>query len=581
MRDARAEHRLRRSADRTRERVRPHPQAAGEDVRQTKHALRHLVALALGAATLIPARVAAQSVPPADSLSPAAATSTVSFHGHPLFALSAGLRNVTARQRAQVVSERLEHLVRNAEFVPESLSVVDTEISADVQAGDFLALAVTDLDTIGTGLGRHELAEQRAGILRAALIGYRQERSARRLGWAAVKTTLATLALIVALMLLARLRRRGSAVLGGWIEARREQIRTRTHSILEPDRLLVALASLLNVLGGLLSLVLMYVYTSFVLACWPWTQAAGAQLGALILRPLSQLGSGFVSNLPGFVFIAVVAVVTRYVLKLVGFLFAEVAAGRIGLHGFYPEWALPTQRIVRVVILSLAVVVVYPFVPGSDSLAFKGISLFLGVLVSLGSTSVVGNLMAGIMVVYMRSYSVGDIIKVGEDFGRVIETDLLATRLRTPKNVEITIPNSTMISSNIINFSRQAAQDGLILHTEVTIGYNAPWRQVHAMLLRAAARTPGLLQEPAPFVLQRELGNFAVAYEINGYTHEPQRMNRIYSALHKNILDEFNEYGVEILTPSYEGDRDEPAVVAKEHWYDAPAIPKGQPGADE
>jgi small-conductance mechanosensitive channel len=269
------------------------------------------------------------------------------------------------------------------------------------------------------------------------------------------------------------------------------------------------------------------------------------------------------------------------VLKVVGFLFCEIGAGRIRFHGFYPEWAFPTERIARVVIVALGLVMAYPFIPGSDSQAFKGVSLFLGVLVSLGSTSVIGNLVAGIMVVYMRSFHVGDIIKVGEEFGRVVETDVLATRLRTPKNVEITIPNSTMISSNVINFSQRAREDGLILHTEVTIGYNTAWRQVHAMLLRAAARTSGLLKEPAPFVLQRELGNFAVAYQINGYTHEPERMQRIYSELHRNILDEFNEFGVEIMTPSYEGDRPEPAVVPRDQWYAAPAIPKGQPGADE
>jgi small-conductance mechanosensitive channel len=459
--------------------------------------------------------------------------------------------------------------------------VVDTEITSDVQAGDFLALAVLDADTAGTGISRRDLAEQRAGILREAIIRYREQRGARRLVWAGVQTALATLALIAALMLLAKVRRRGSAAMERWIGARREQIKSRTYSILEPDQMLVALASLLKVVGGVLSLVLIYLYASFVLGRWPWTEQVGARLGSLILQPLSELGTGFVAHLPGFVFIAVVVIVTRYLLKVVNFVFVEIGLGRIRLQGFYPEWALPTGRIVRVVVIALALVVMYPFIPGSDSLAFKGISLFLGVLVSLGSTSVVGNLVAGIMVVYMRSYSVGDIIKVGEEFGRVVETDVLATRLRTPKNVEIIIPNSTMISSDVLNFSRRAAQEGLILHTEVTIGYNAAWRQVHAMLLRAAARTSGLLKDPPPFVLQRELGNFAVAYEINGYTREPERMNRIYSELHRNILDEFNEYGVEILTPNYEGDRDEPAVVPKEQWYAAPAIPKGQPGADE
>jgi small-conductance mechanosensitive channel len=547
---------------------------------RTRHRSVFLIALALATLAWIPAGAASQPAAPSDSLPPAAATSTVSFDGRPLFSLGAGFKNVTALRRAQLVSERLEHLVRNAEFVPESIRVVDTEISADVQAGDFLVLAVLDADTVGTGIGRHELAEQRARILREAMVRHRVERGVRRLGWAAVQTVLATLALVGALILLGRVRRRGGAVLERWIEESREKIKTRTHSILEPDQLLVALAALLKVVGGLLSLGVVYGFASFVLGRWPWTEALGAQLGGLILRPLSQLGTGFISHLPGLVFIAVIATVTRYVLKVVGFLFCEIGAGRIRFHGFYPEWAFPTERIARVVIVALGLVMAYPFIPGSDSQAFKGVSLFLGVLVSLGSTSVIGNLVAGIMVVYMRSFHVGDIIKVGEEFGRVVETDVLATRLRTPKNVEITIPNSTMMSSNVINFSQRAREDGLILHTEVTIGYNTAWRQVHAMLLRAAARTSGLLKEPEPFVLQRELGNFAVAYQINGYTHEPERMQRIYSELHRNILDEFNEFGVEIMTPSYEGDRPEPAVVPKDKWYTAPAIPKGQPGAD-
>ena len=548
---------------------------------RARHRTVALLALVVGTLSLIPAGAASQPVAATDSASGIAPLPVVSFDGQPLFTLSAGFKNISALRRAQMATQHLERLSRDAEFSPESLSVVDTDISADIVAGDFLAIAVLDADTVGTGIGRHALAEQRAGTLRVAMLRFREQRGARRLGWDALQTLLATLALIAAFMLLAQVRRRGGALLERWIEARREKIKTRTHSMLEPDRVLVALASLLNVVGSLLVLILIYVYLSFVLRCWPWTEHVGAQLGALILRPLGEIGTGFVSHLPGFVFIAVVAVLTRYVLKLVSFFFAEIEAGRIRLEKFYPEWAMPTERIVRVLIVSLAVVMAYPFIPGSDSQAFKGVSLFLGVLVSLGSSSVVGNLVAGIMVVYMRSYKVGDVIKVGEEFGRVIETDALATRLRTPKNVEITIPNATMISSNVVNFSREAAGPGLILHTEVTIGYNAAWRQVHAMLLRAAALTPGILKEPAPFVLQRELGNFAVAYEINGYTREPERMNRIYNDLHKHILDQFNEYGVEILTPNYEGDRDQPAMVPKDQWYAAPAIPKGQPGADE
>ena len=540
------------------------------------------------AASLIPALLAvniaaerATAASASDSLSMTAPSWDVTLGGERLYSISTAFKTIPPAQRARLVSERLESLAKNPNFEPDSLRVIETEISSDVQAGDLIALAVLDADTVGTGLDRHALAEQRERLVAAAIARYRDQRNARSLARAIGACILATLMLVAGLFVLKRLHRRVTRTLNRWIGARREKIKTKTHSILEPDRLLAALASLLNVLAGLSWLVALYFYASFVLGVLPWTHNFGAHLIGLVTAPLRELGEGFVHHLPGFVFIGVVATLTHYVLKLVGFIFAEIGSGRLRFERFYPEWAAPTERIVRVLISALAVVIVYPSIPGSDSTAFKGVSIFLGVLVSLGSSSTVGNLVAGIMVVYMRSYKVGDVIKVGEEFGRVTETDLLATRLRTPKNVEITIPNSTMIGSNVINYSRQAQAGGLILHSEVSIGYNAPWRQVHAMLLRAAASTEGLLKEPAPFVLQRELGDFAITYQINGYTREPEHMMGIYHELHKHIQDEFNEYGVEIMTPHYEVDRATPAVVAKDQWYAAPAIPKGQPGADE
>jgi len=524
---------------------------------------------------------AARAAGAVDSLSLAAPSWDVTLGGERVYSLSTAFKTFSPAARARLVSERLESLARDSRFDPESIRVVETEFSSDVQAGDLIAIAVIDADTTGTGLDRQSLASQRARLVRAAILQYRDQRSARSLAWDVGASLLATLVLVAGLILITRIRRRVSAALNRWIEARREAIKARTHSILEPDRLLGALAAILRLLATLLCLLMVYSYASFVLGILPWTKGLGGQLRALVLAPLRELGSGFVHHLPGLVFIGVVALVTYYALKLVGFIFAEIGSGRIRLERFYPEWAVPTERIVRLVIVALALVVIYPSIPGSNSLAFKGVSIFLGVLVSLGSSSTVGNLMAGIMVVYMRSYRVGDIIQVGSEMGRVIETDLLATRLRTAWNVDITIPNSTMITSNVINYTREAEGPGLILHTEVSIGYNASWRQVHAMLLRAAANTSGLLKDPAPYVLQRELGNFGVIYQINGFTREPHRMLRIYHELHRNILDQFNEYGVEILTPSYEGDRDTPAVVPKEQWYAPPAIPKGQPGADE
>jgi small-conductance mechanosensitive channel len=236
-----------------------------------------------------------------------------------------------------------------------------------------------------------------------------------------------------------------------------------------------------------------------------------------------------------------------------------------------------------VLVVFFAVVVCYPYIPGSDTEAFKGVSIFVGVLLSLGSTSAVSSLIAGFVLTYMRAFRVGDIIQVDADRGMVTEVTLLATRVRTPKNEIVTIPNAIVLSSRVTNYSRLAADPGLIVHATVTVGYDAPWRQVHALLLQAADRTAGLKKDPPPFVLQAGLEQVQVSYEINAYTDQPERMPRIYSDLRQNIQDAFNEYGVQIMTPFYEGDKDQPLIVPKEKWYAAPAKaptgPDGSPAA--
>jgi small-conductance mechanosensitive channel len=233
---------------------------------------------------------------------------------------------------------------------------------------------------------------------------------------------------------------------------------------------------------------------------------------------------------------------------------------------------------VRVLVVAFALVVAYPYLPGSQSDAFKGVSIFLGVIFSLGSSSAVANIIAGYSLTYRRAYRIGDRVKISDVVGDVAETRLQVTHLRSLKNEEIIIPNSTIMNSHVINYSSLAARHGLILHTTVGIGYETPWRQVEAMLLEAAARTPGLLREPPPFVLQKALGDFAVTYEINVYSDQPQAGPLLYTALHRNILDVFNEYGVQIMTPAYEGDPEQAKVVPKDKWFELPARPEGSSG---
>jgi small-conductance mechanosensitive channel len=237
----------------------------------------------------------------------------------------------------------------------------------------------------------------------------------------------------------------------------------------------------------------------------------------------------------------------------------------------------PTYRIVRIAVIGFAVVVAYPHIPGSGSEAFKGISIFFGVVFSLGASSVVGNALAGYSLIYRRTFKVGDRVRINDVVGDVTEMRLQVTHLRTIKNEDVIVPNSTILTSQVVNYSSYAATDGLILHTTVGIGSEVPWRQVEAMLLLAAGRTPGLRTTPPPLVLQTSLADFAINYELNVYCSDAHAMAPLYTALHRNIQDVFNEYGVQIMTPAYVSDPASPKVVPKEQWYQSPAPTPEEP----
>jgi small-conductance mechanosensitive channel len=329
---------------------------------------------------------------------------------------------------------------------------------------------------------------------------------------------------------------------------------------------------MLFTLRSIAYMVVFLVYVGYVLALFPWTRGLSRNMVAFALGPLQVIGSGIVAHIPSLVFLVVLFFVFRLILRLVRLFFDGVERGGIVFAGFFPEWAQPTYNIVRVAIVAFGLIVAYPYIPGSGSAAFQGVSLFLGIVFSLGSSSAISNVIAGYMMIYRRAFKVGDRIKVGDAIGEVIQTRLQVTHLRSPKNEEIIIPNSQILGAEVVNFSSLAETRGLILHTEVGIGYETPWRQVEAMLIQAAERTPGLASEPRPFVLQRKLGDFAVTYELNVYCNHATTMLLLYSTLHRNILDVFNEYGVQIMTPAYEGDPEKPKVVPKHDWYAAPAM---------
>jgi small-conductance mechanosensitive channel len=503
-------------------------------------------------------------------------TAPVSVDGVSLFRVR-GISTYPAEQRAAAIADRIKTVAADRRVPVDSLVVRETPLGSILAAGDRQLLAVTAQDAEVEGVGRQVLAEVYRRDIVDAIQRFRQDREPPVLWRNAAKAAAATLVFALALWLGLRLLRLSRRTLDQRYRARVHAVQFQTIEIVRAEHLWQGLHRAFTALALLVGLLVGYVYLHYVLLLFPWTRAAGGRLSHLVLDPLSTLSLGIVGYIPDLIFVIILALLTRAVLRVVHVFFGRLSDGTLQLGNFDPDWALPSDRIARILIIALALVIAYPHLPGSGSEAFKGISLMIGLIFSLGSSSVINNVIAGQSLAYRRAFKVGDRIKIGEHVGEVSQVRLLTTYLRSPKNEQIVIPNSTILNSEVVNFSTLARDKGLILHTIVGIGYETSWRQVEAMLLQAAARTPGLLLQPPPFVLQKALGTFAVDYELNAYCDNPQSMLMLYSALHSHIQDVFNEYGVQIMTPAYEGDPEQPKVVPPNHWFVEPATPDDRP----
>jgi len=318
-------------------------------------------------------------------------------------------------------------------------------------------------------------------------------------------------------------------------------------------RLLVMLLGLARVMLWITILILVL---PLILRSFPATRHIADTLLDFILEPLAAFWQAFVDYLPNIGFLIVIAAVTWGLIKTAKIFFVEIERQTLRIGGFDPEWAQFTYRLTAFLIVMLAVIVAFPYIPGAKSPAFQGISIFRGALITFSSSSAISNLVAGVVLMYTGAFRMGDLVQMGNTTGHVVDKSLLATRLRTFKNEEVSIPNSQALAGAITNLSHMTKAEGLILHTSVTIGYDAPWRQVHDLLIAAARAAPDIRATPPPFVLQTVLGDYNVAYELNAYAGDVGRLPRLYSALHQNIQDKFNEAGVEIMSPTFSALRD-------------------------
>ena len=302
--------------------------------------------------------------------------------------------------------------------------------------------------------------------------------------------------------------------------------------------------------------ILLLVFVNVIFVYFEWSRKAAMSIIGSALVTVEGILLAAVAYLPDLFVIVVVVLLARLVIHLLKLVFQGVSTRRISIPGFYPEWAHTSFNLIRALVVALTLIIIFPYLPGSSTPAFQGVSIFFGVLLSLGSTSAVANIVSGIVITYTRAFKIGDRVKISDTEGDVIERSAFVTRIRTPKNVEVSIPNASVLNNHVINYSAMAQRGGLTLHTKLSIGYDVPWAKVHELLKSAAFQTEGIEPEPAPFVLQTALDDFYVEYELNATTHQPQKKPQIYSDLHGNILNAFNEAGVEILSPHFRATRD-------------------------
>jgi small-conductance mechanosensitive channel len=386
-----------------------------------------------------------------------------------------------------------------------------------------------------------------------------------------LRTIAATAALVLLIWIVYRLGRQAVE----WMEKKRDFLAAR-HPYVDWREFLARLAvGTMQLVQWFALVALGAAWLRFVLGSFIATAPIARSLGDWLWGRLGWMTDGALSSLPGLATVLIVLVVTRAVVDVLGYFFDTVQQGRFRLPMLHPETTSATRRIVTLFGWGLGIAVAYPYLPGSSSEAFKGLSVLFGLMITLGSAGLVTQAMSGLVVVYARALRKGDFVEINGVQGVVSEVASLSTKIVNVRNEEITIPNSVVISAPIHNYSKLAGTQGTLLTTKITIGYDAPWRQVHALLIGAAQKTHGVRASPTPYVYQRALSDFYVEYELFVSIDEPLQRIPILSALHASIQDAFNEHGVQIMSPHFLGQPEQPVLVPKARWHAVPAQPAG------
>ena len=476
--------------------------------------------------------------------------------GDTLFYLYTKRGGYTPQQRAQMTGSAIEELGRRFNLRPDSVSVDHSDIVSDLMYGNKVLLSLTDQDALWEGVSRDSLANER----RQNVVDKLHEMKAEHGIWRMAKRILYFVLVIVGQYFLFRLTnwlfRKLKVRILRLKDTKIKPVSIQGYELLDAQKqanLLVFLASV----GRYILMGLQLLFTvPLIFIIFPQTEGLAYRLLGYIWNPIRGIFVGIIDYIPKLFTIIVIWYAVNYLVRFVLYLAREVEGGRLKINGFYPDWAMPTFHIIRFLLYAFMIAMIYPYLPGSNSGVFQGISVFVGLIVSLGSSTVIGNIIAGLVITYMRPFKIGDRIQLNDTTGNIIEKTPLVTRIRTPKNEVVTVPNSFVMSSHTVNYSTSAREYGLIIHSEVSIGYDIPWRKVNELLIDAALNTPGVVDDPRPFVLETSLSDWYPVYQVNAYIKEADKMPQIYSNLHQNIQDKFNEAGIEIMSPHYMAMRD-------------------------
>lgn len=486
-----------------------------------------------------------------------------------LFLVYNKVGSFSAKERANYISNKIKRLYEESFFEKDSINLVPSDVSLDiVYKNDLVIMSVLEADAKAENQSMSFVAKRNLALIRNAIIYQNENYSQlpKRVGYTALLVLIISLVLFLAGKLFNLLKKYIVKNKARYFKG----VSYNSIKILSQEKQQFIFLRFFGFIKILTLIFIVYLSLPVLFSIFPATKEYTTTLLQWILTPAKSVLMGLIDFLPSLITIIVIIIIFKYALKVIKFFFYEIKSENIKIDGFYSDWALPTFNIIRLLMYAFMLVIIFPYLPGSDSSIFKGVSVFVGILFSLGSSNAIANMVAGLVITYMRPFKIGDYIKIGDVSGEVIEKTALVTRIRTPKFEDITIPNATVLSSTSTNYSANTKQstNGLLVHTTVSIGYDVPWTAIHKALIEAALKTEMVEKEPQPFVLQTSLDDFYVSYQINVYTKQPTKQPRIYSSLHQNIQDSFNAAGIEIMSPHYSALRDGNATTVQSDLKD-------------